>query len=149
MNYTAEEIGQYMAHCIGLAKQAKGVRKPLVGALVLSPDGNIVGVGYKKFIPGTSMIIHAERVALDNAGEDTIGGTLVTTLEPCLKMGRNQVLCSCSELLIEREIVTVVYGLPDRNCRSNSRSPHKYLGKRGIEVIADTAWSDRIWEQLH
>tara|TARA_Y100000310_G_C20699377_1_gene828304 strand:+ start:6408 stop:6860 length:453 start_codon:yes stop_codon:yes gene_type:complete len=150
MNYTDAEIGHYMAHCINLATRADvGIRKPLVGALVLSSDGEIVGEGYKKFIPFTSMINHAERVALDQAGDAARGGTLVTTLEPCIKIGRKQVLSSCSDLIIERGIATVVYCLQDNNCRSNNRSPQKYLQKQGIEVIADTTWTDRILDQLH
>ena len=52
---------------------------PLVGAVVLSSDGRVVGEGWHAEFGQR----HAEPLALDAAGERARGATLVVTLEPC------------------------------------------------------------------
>ena len=79
------------------------MKKPYVGALVLSANKKIVGVGHKTFVDDTAMVIHAERNALEDAIYETEGNTLFTTLEPCvpnLRDGKPRILKSCSELII-------------------------------------------------
>lgn len=107
-----------MTMCANLAVPADPtqIRKPWVGSLVFSPEGELVGRGTKE-VYGDQLIRHAERTALEQAGTGiknrAKGGVLFTTLEPCVKMHRNQILKSCAELIVEQGIDTVVYGMLD------------------------------------
>ena len=136
MELTDDLIGLYMERCIELGKMCRGiVGTPYVGSLVVSCSGSIVGEGYKKFLDNTSYLLHSERAALDAAGEFAEGNTLFTTLEPCkrAKGARLKAFISCSELIVERGIKRVVFGLDESN------SPHgngsQYLERHEIEII--------------
>ena len=129
-------LERYMYGCIELAKEKDiSIGKPDVGAVVVSSDGEILGEGYKKFIDFTSMLLHAERVALDAAGDATRGSYLFTTLEPCIRVTRQQVMKSCCELIVERGIDTVVVGLLDVSPWVHPESGIHYLRQNGIDVI--------------
>ncbi len=80
---------------------------PLVGAVVLSGDA-LVGEGYHAEFGGP----HAERVAIQNAGDRARGGTLVVTLEPCAHRGKQP---PCSQAIIEAGIRRVVIAGLDPN----------------------------------
>ena len=66
---------------------------PRVGCVLLADDGRTIAEGYHRGA-GTA---HAERDALDRAGEAARGATAVVTLEPCHHTGRT---CPCSEALV-------------------------------------------------
>ncbi|MHA7238866.1 bifunctional diaminohydroxyphosphoribosylaminopyrimidine deaminase/5-amino-6-(5-phosphoribosylamino)uracil reductase RibD [Arthrobacter sp. TMS1-12-1] len=92
---------------------AGGVRgaNPLVGAVLLSADGAVLGEGHHRGA-GTP---HAEPAALADArrrGNDPRGGTMVVTLEPCNHTGRTG---PCSEALIDAGVARVVYAADDVN----------------------------------
>lgn len=60
-----------------------------VGALIVSPSGEVLGEGYNSVVSHTSALAHAEVVALQRAtlrqGVSRLDGcTLYCTLEPCL-----------------------------------------------------------------
>ena len=129
------QLKEYMQLCIDLGQHAdKRVERPLVGAIVLSPDGNVVGQGFKSFIPNTRFLIHAERMALETAGENARGGTLVTTLEPCIRARPDQILRPCVELIVEAGIQTVVIGRDDHSELMKGEKGARYLRNRGVEV---------------
>ncbi len=116
---------------------------PHVGAIVITKDGEIVGRGCKKFIPNTKMILHAERVALDEARDKARGSILVTTLEPCYRNGidkKSHILCSCSELIIERGIETVIYNSEDDST--------KFKGGQGIKKLTDAGINTLKFDSL-
>ena len=75
-----------MGLAIEQAQRVKGSTypNPPVGAVILSPHGEIVGVGATEPAGGP----HAEVVALRAAGERAAGGTAVVTMEPCNHQGR-------------------------------------------------------------
>jgi len=81
---------------------------PLVGAVVLDAQGQLVGEGYHAKA-GTP---HAEVHALAQAGERARGGTLVVTLEPCCHHGRTP---PCSTAVIAAGITRVVVAMGDPN----------------------------------
>ena len=60
--------------CLGLGLTGSN---PIVGAVVVSPAGVIIGEGFHKSGP------HAEVVALEQADQSAKGATLFVTLEPC------------------------------------------------------------------
>ena len=79
---------------------------PNVGAVVLAPDGTVVGEGCHERAGGP----HAEVVALQRAGDRARGGTVVVTLEPCAHTGRTG---PCTEALLAAGVARVVYAVAD------------------------------------
>ena len=129
MELSEADIRRYMERCIELAKRApSNLMKPHVGALVLSAKGQLAGEGHGKLLYGTAMKIHAERVALDEAETCSAGGTLFTTLEPCVVTdGKKFAFDSCSELIVRRCIRKVFYALTDNSIFVNSEAPLLFL----------------------
>lgn len=81
---------------------------PWVGCVVVTSGGNIFEGATEP--PGQR---HAEIVALDaarQAGADTRGATVYTTLEPCSHHGRTR---PCTDALIEAGVVRVVSAVAD------------------------------------
>jgi diaminohydroxyphosphoribosylaminopyrimidine deaminase / 5-amino-6-(5-phosphoribosylamino)uracil reductase len=99
---------------------------PLVGAVVVQDDGQVVGEGYHARIGGP----HAEVVALRQAGELARGATLYVTLEPCAHFGRTP---PCTEAVLAAGIRRVVacHGDPDPRVRGEG---FRRLRAAGLEV---------------
>lgn len=97
-----------MRRAVGLAASALGVSNPnpAVGAVVLATDGSTVGEGATRAAGDA----HAEIVALDQAGDGALGGTLVVSLEPCRHTGRTP---PCTDRIIASGVRRVVYAVPD------------------------------------
>lgn len=122
---------QYITHmnrCIELAKSAQGNTSPnpLVGCVILDKDGNIISEGFHEKYGQN----HAERNALLKLG-NAKGCTLIVNLEPCSHYGKTP---PCADLIIEKGIKTVVYGMQDPNPIVSGRGLQK-LKDAGIEVI--------------
>ena len=83
---------------------------PWVGAVVLSPEGEVVGIGATQ-PPGGD---HAEVVALRAAREVAAGGTLVVTLEPCAHHGRTP---PCVDAIVAAGVARVIVGVTDPDSR--------------------------------
>ena len=136
MELTDDVIRDYMGRCIELGKKCRGlVGVPHVGSLVLSSDGTVVGEGYRTFLDGTSYLMHAERIALDQADVSARSGTLFTTLEPCKRYKKDRVrnvFSPCAELVLERGITRVVFGLRDTSPFGNGG---QYLENHGVEIV--------------
>ena len=79
---------------------------PWVGAVLIAADGSTRFEGATER-PGSR---HAEIVALDAAGGEASGATLVVTLEPCSHTGRTP---PCVDAIIEAGIARVVIGVED------------------------------------
>ncbi|GGN44992.1 diaminohydroxyphosphoribosylaminopyrimidine deaminase/5-amino-6-(5-phosphoribosylamino)uracil reductase [Actinoplanes campanulatus] len=97
-----------MCRAVALAARGLGTTSPnpVVGCLLLGPDGDVVGEGFHAYAGGP----HAEIVALAQAGERARGGTCVVTLEPCNHTGRTG---PCSEALISAGVRRVVIAVDD------------------------------------
>jgi diaminohydroxyphosphoribosylaminopyrimidine deaminase/5-amino-6-(5-phosphoribosylamino)uracil reductase len=93
-----------------LAARGRGTTSPnpMVGAVVVSPEGVVVGSGYHEAAGGP----HAEVVALQVAGERARGATLYCTLEPCCHVGRTG---PCTQRIVSAGITRVVASLKDPN----------------------------------
>lgn len=116
-----------MRKCISLAKQGSGNTSPnpLVGCVIINDDGEIVSTGYHAKCGQN----HAERDALLKPG-DYRGCTLIVNLEPCSHYGKTP---PCADLIIEKGIKKVVYGMQDPNPIVNSNGLKK-LKAAGIEI---------------
>ena len=114
-----------MARAYQLARQHHTHPNPRVGAVVVSPSGDVLGEGAHEG-PGHP---HAEIVALDRAG-DASGSTVYVSLEPCSHQGRTP---PCVDRLVADGVARVVVGVidPDPNV---SGSGVKALRAAGIEV---------------
>lgn len=131
-----ENIINYLQRCIDLTQRhPPGIGRPYVGALVLSRDNQIVGEGYRSFVSGTDLVYHAERMAIDKAGDRASGSTLFTTLEPCVRLSQGQLLKSCSELIVESGIETVVLGYADVSRALVGGEGINYLRNKGVVTI--------------
>jgi diaminohydroxyphosphoribosylaminopyrimidine deaminase/5-amino-6-(5-phosphoribosylamino)uracil reductase len=97
-----------MRRAVALAARGLGTTSPnpVVGCLLLSADGEVVGEGFHAYAGGP----HAEIVALAQAGERARGGTAVVTLEPCNHTGRTG---PCAQALIAAGIRRVVIAVDD------------------------------------
>ncbi len=106
----ATNVERAMRVAIDESRRAQGISSPNppVGAVILAPDGTIVGRGHTQ-PPGGP---HAEVVALADAGAAAAGATAVVTLEPCDHTGRTG---PCSRALIDAGVGAVFYALDDPN----------------------------------
>ncbi len=81
---------------------------PLVGCVVVSKDGDVVGEGTYEYDKET----HAEVIALNEAGDAARGGIAYVSLEPHDHHGRTP---PCTEALINAGIARVVCPIEDPN----------------------------------
>jgi len=118
----------YMDRALLLAERGRGRTSPnpLVGAVVVSADGVIVGQGYHRRVGEA----HAETIALDEAGERARGATLYCTLEPCSHRGRTG---PCAERIVAAGITRVVAAIQDPNPLVDGKG-FEHLRAHGIAV---------------
>ena len=90
--------------------QGRTTPNPMVGAIVVSPDGVIVGQGWHTRAGEP----HAEAHALDEAGRLAHGGTIYVNLEPCCHVGRTG---PCTRRIIDAGISRVVAAITDPDPR--------------------------------
>ncbi len=103
-----------------------------VGAILLDATGNKIANGYSR---ENGPKEHAEEVTLSKAtksGQNTRGGTMFSSLEPCGK--RLSGKTSCAELLIAAGVSRVVYALAEPPTFVAPTGDSK-LRAAGIEVI--------------
>lgn len=116
-----------MELALALANSQLGQVSPLpaVGALVLS-EGMVVGQAATEASPG----LHAERGALEVAGELARDADLYVTLEPCKHYGLTP---PCTQAIIEAGISRVFMSVRDPN--PVSQGGREELLEAGIEVV--------------
>ncbi len=119
----------WMLRALQLASLADGNTSPnpMVGAVVLDKQGSLVGEGFHSRAGEP----HAEVLALRQAKEKSIGGTLIVTLEPCCHKGLTP---PCTEAILAAEIIRVVIAINDPDPRVAGSGVAK-LREAGIEVI--------------
>ena len=93
--------------------------------------GRVVGRGWTQ--PGGRP--HAERMALEQAGDLARGATAYVTLEPCAHHGRTP---PCAEGLVQAGIARVVSAMTDPDPRVAGRG-HQILRAAGIDVVEGVA----------
>lgn len=120
----------YMSECFELAKKALGRTSPnpIVGAIVLDKNGLVVGKGFHNKA-GTE---HAEVIAIKEAKEKSVDGTLIVNLEPCCHFGKTP---PCTNLILNSKIKRVIFSNFDPNPEVNKKSK-QVLSDNGIQVIS-------------
>ena len=114
------------AFLVGERGRGRTTPNPIVGAVVVSARGVVVGQGAHLEAGGP----HAEVVALDDASSAARDGTLYCTLEPCSHVGRTG---PCVERIVGAGIRRVVFPVRDPNPRV-SGSGAAYLRAHGVDV---------------
>jgi diaminohydroxyphosphoribosylaminopyrimidine deaminase/5-amino-6-(5-phosphoribosylamino)uracil reductase len=97
-----------MRRAIALAELGLGFTSPnpIVGCVIVGPDGSVVGEGYH----ARAGQAHAEVAALQDAGGLAFGATAFVTLEPCRHTGRTP---PCTRALIDAGVARVVFAVAD------------------------------------
>lgn len=127
MEATEYEVNA-MRRALELARRGPRGINPQVGAVILSPAGEILSEGWHRGA-GTA---HAEVDALSQLSPgQTRGATAVVTLEPCNHTGRTG---PCSEALIAAGITRVVYAVDDPGQASAGGAAR--LREAGVEVVS-------------
>lgn len=98
---------------------------PAVGCVIVK-EGRVVGRGTSD----AASLRHAERVALDQAGEAARGATAYVTLEPCCHHGRTP---PCADALIAAGILRVVAAVEDPNPQVAGQGLSR-LREAGVDV---------------
>ena len=121
----------YMRRALQLAQYGYGTTSPnpMVGAVIVDAQGNIIGEGWhRKF--GEA---HAEVNAVNSVADKSKlqESTIYVTLEPCSHHGKTP---PCADLLVNCKFRRVVVGVTDPNERVSGRGINR-LRDAGIEVI--------------
>lgn len=116
---------KYMRRALQLARLGAGHTSPnpMVGAVIVGPDGTIIGEGWHRQC-GQG---HAEVNAVASVKDDKLlrNSTIYVTLEPCSHYGKTP---PCARLLIEKGIPRVVVGCLD---------PFKEVSGRGVAMLRE------------
>jgi diaminohydroxyphosphoribosylaminopyrimidine deaminase/5-amino-6-(5-phosphoribosylamino)uracil reductase len=123
---TDEDL-RWMAAALNLGSRSLGLAapNPAVGAILVR-EGAAVGRGATA--PGGRP--HAERIAIERAGEAARGATLYVTLEPCSHTG---VSPPCADAIVEAGVARVVSAMEDPNPLVGGQG-HARLRAAGIAV---------------
>ena len=115
-----------MRRALEIARRGPRGVNPQVGAVLLSPSGEVLAEGWHQGA-GTP---HAEVDALSRLEPGAArGATAVVTLEPCNHTGRTG---PCSEALIAAGVARVVYAVADPGDHSSGGAAR--LRAAGVEV---------------
>ncbi|MBP6802455.1 MAG: tRNA adenosine(34) deaminase TadA [Zoogloea sp.] len=120
-----EQDAEFMRVAIELAEEAGRCGEVPVGAVIVGPDGRVVGRGFNQPILRHDPTAHAEVMALRNAAETLAnyrmpGCTLYVTLEPCVM---------CAGAIMHARIGRVVFG---------ARDPKTGVAGSVIDLFAET-----------
>lgn len=126
-----------------IVSQFSRAKRKQVGAIIVSPEGKIIGTGYNGTPQGCDNIcetpenttkaevIHAEMNAIFNATtEDLKGSTLYLTYSPCV---------GCAAAILQKQFKQVIYIEPYRDL-----SGVEFLEKHGIIVYSAENVNDAI-----
>lgn len=120
-----------MRRALQLAKAGRGnvSPNPMVGAVIVSDTGIIIGEGYHRCFGEGHAEVNAVNSVADKAQLKC--ATLYVTLEPCSHYGKTP---PCAELIIRMGIPKVVIGALDPFPKVSGRGV-KMLREAGVEVV--------------
>uniref|UniRef100_UPI0040494580 bifunctional diaminohydroxyphosphoribosylaminopyrimidine deaminase/5-amino-6-(5-phosphoribosylamino)uracil reductase RibD n=1 Tax=Candidatus Planktophila sp. TaxID=2175601 RepID=UPI0040494580 len=139
MDYT---VAMQRAIALSLKGLGKTSPNPIVGAVIVNSDGQVVGEGFHDRMSSPD---HAEVVALKAAGVKAKGATMVVTLEPCNHTGATG---PCSKAIADAGISKVFYAVKDPNKKAAGGA--QALRDQGVQVESgvlesDAAYANRAW----
>jgi len=114
---------KWMKRAIHLASLGDGKTSPnpMVGAVILDKNGNLISEGfhYKAGMP------HAEAMALSNSNKDVKGGSMYVNLEPCCHQGKTP---PCVDKVKSSGLEKVFISIED---------PDKRVAGKGIKLLRE------------
>ncbi len=128
MSESTIENTKWMKRAIVLASLGKGKTSPnpMVGAVILDKDQNIISEGFHHKA-GTP---HAEAMAFNNLKKDARGGSMYVNLEPCCHQGKTP---PCVDKVISSGIKKIYISIKDPDKRVSGKGI-KLLEEAGIKV---------------
>lgn len=129
------EYANYMLRCLELARIGEYyvAPNPMVGALLVSSDGRILGEGWHERFGGPHAEVNCFADAEERGYHDFHDATLVVSLEPCNHYGKTP---PCTELILRHRPRRVVVGILDPNPKVAGQGVAR-LRAAGIEVVTD------------
>ncbi|MDE6207235.1 MAG: bifunctional diaminohydroxyphosphoribosylaminopyrimidine deaminase/5-amino-6-(5-phosphoribosylamino)uracil reductase RibD, partial [Muribaculaceae bacterium] len=117
----------YMRRALQLAAAGKGhvAPNPMVGAVIVAPDGRVIGEGWHRHYGTPHAEVNAVASVADNDRHLLPQSTIYVTLEPCSHYGKTP---PCAKLLIETGFRRVVSATVD---------PNPLVAGRGLKMLAD------------
>lgn len=138
---------RWMEQALALAALGEGTTSPnpRVGCVIVR-DGEVVGRGFHR-VAGQ---MHAEAVALRQAGDRARGATLYVNLEPCVHHGRTP---PCADRVVSSGIRRVVASIKDPNPLVDGKG-FQILREAGIRVDSGllehpARWLNRTFLHWH
>ena len=133
---------RFMRLALSLGNRHLGLTwpNPSVGAVVVDGRGGaarIVGQG----ITQAGGRPHAERLALEQAGEAARGATLYVTLEPCSARSDSNYGPSCTDLIVASGLRRLVIGAPDPSPSLTARASPAFRRRESRSFTA--CWPTR------
>jgi len=104
---------RWMRRALDLARRGAGhvSPNPMVGAVLVGPDGDVLGEGWHGEFGGPHAEVWAVLDAEKKHGAEALReATLVVTLEPCSHHGKTP---PCADLIVEKQIPRVIVGMRD------------------------------------
>ncbi len=122
-----ENMERYMRRALQLARNGMGFASPnpMVGAVIVAPDGRVIGEGWhRRCGQGHAEVNAVASVAV--ADEPLLTqSTMYVTLEPCSHYGKTP---PCAELILRKGIPHVVVAMLD---------PFEKVAGRGVAMLRD------------
>ena len=129
---------KWMKRALDLSLLGKGLTSPnpLVGAVIISKNGDLISEGFHQKAGSP----HAEVMAFNNLNQDAKGGTLYVSLEPCCHHGKTP---PCVDRIISSGIKKVFIAIKDPDKRVSGRGI-KLLRNAGIQVNCGLCENDAL-----
>ena len=123
---------KYMRRCIQLARNGQQNAKPnpMVGAVIVSADGRIIGEGYHVRCGEGHAEVNAFAAVRPEDEALLLEAPIYVSLEPCSHYGKTP---PCADLIIKKGVRRVVVGCIDEFAEVQGRGIRK-LQEAGIEV---------------
>ena len=123
---------RYMSRCLQLAKNGQQNAKPnpMVGAVIVSADGRIIGEGYHVRCGENHAEVNAFASVRPEDEKLLPKSTLYVSLEPCSHYGKTP---PCADLIIRKGVCRVVVGCEDDFSEVQGQGIKK-LREAGIQV---------------
>ena len=128
MSESKTENIKWMKRALFLASLGNGKTSPnpMVGAVILDKDKNLISEGFHHEVG----MPHAEAMAFNNLKKDARGGSMFVNLEPCCHHGRTP---PCVDKIIGSGIKKVYISIQDPDKRVSGKGI-KLLKEAGIQV---------------
>ena len=131
--FTQQEIDErFMRRCLQLAKNGRQNAKPnpMVGAVIVSEDGRILGEGYHVRCGEGHAEVNAFASVRPEDEQLLAGATIYVSLEPCSHYGKTP---PCADLIVRKRVKRCVCGCVDPFAKVQGRGIQK-IREAGIEV---------------